>query len=293
MNRMKKPFALVIISALLLAGCTPAVSPEPYVEWPPQITAPTDPTQSTAPAEPQEDIAHSAAARMEEIENAWYVATGATLAPWCVEEGDAFTDGVRYYGTYAGFDIIFLPTAGEAITELEIEDVTFKHNNTFDIYAYRDGSFTPLQELYAGGHLSLSELRDLSLLHLTYETRLKRPGTPSITLDIQQGMKLAFLTQYVDSDDYTTKDLSVVYYGEYGGAHVGFINGIFMYTQALTSETVGGVTFRYNTGQKLQVYYEGELMGLGEAYDRGILTQDHLIALHSAYAPKDDSAVTE
>ena len=87
--------------------------------------------------------------------------------------------------------------------------------------------------------------------------------------------------------------MSVAYFGQYGEAHVGFINGIMMYTQALTSETIAGVTFRYNTGQKLLVYFEGELMRLGEAYDRGVLTQEHLIALHNAYAPKDDSFATE
>lgn len=237
------------------------------------------------------------AAKATEIENAWYTATGATLGPWCTEEENTFTDGVRYYGTYAGFQIIFRPNGDDAITNLEVEGVTFSHNTGFGLYAYQDGSFRPLQEICTVGAISSAELQELSLRHLAYETKVKRPMipslTPTITLDVQQGMKLAFLTQYVDSDDYTTKDLSVVYYGEYGGAHVGFINGIFMYTQALCSETVGGVTFRYNTGQKLLVYFEGELMRLGEAYDRGILTKEHLIALHSVYAPKDDSAATE
>ena len=106
-------------------------------------------------------------------------------------------------------------------------------------------------------------------------------------------MKLAFLRLHDTKGEYSVQDLSVTYYGEYNGAHVGFINGILMYTQALTSETVGGVTFRYNSGQKLLVYFEGELMNLGEAYDRGILTRAHLLDLRAAYAPKDDSYVTE
>lgn len=237
------------------------------------------------------------AAKAAEIENAWYTATGATLGTWCVEGEDSFTDGVRYYGSYAGFDILFRPTGDDAITDLEVEGVTFSHNTGFELYAYQDGSFMPLQEICTVGAISSAELKELSLRHLFYETRVERPmipsSTPTITMDVQQGMKVAFLQQFVTEEGHTAAELTVSYYGEYGGAHVGFINGILMYTQALTSETVGGVTFRYNTGQKLLVYYEGELMHLGEAYDRGILTQEHLTALHNVYAPKDDSLVTE
>lgn len=241
-----------------------------------------------APGPDGESNVQTTAAIMEEIENAWLATTGMPLGGWCEEDGGTLPDGARYYGTYGDYDIIFLPTGDDAITELEIEDVTFKHNITFDIYAYRDGSFTPLEEAYAGGGLTRGELRQLALRHLTYETRRVQTGSPAITQDIQQGMKLAFLQQFVAEDGHTASELTVTYYGEYDGAHVGFVHGILHYTQAFTSETVGGVTFRYSTGQKLLVFFEGELMSLAEAYESGILTQEHLRALHDAYAPKDN-----
>lgn len=307
MKHVKKIFALLTIFALLLTGCVPAVAPEPGPvhppEWPISPEDPAQPDTSSDPTVPSQsvdnaEITRLSATQMQQIENDWYTATGVSFGEWCEVDEEEFVDGVRYYGSYAGFQIIFRPTGDDAITELEVEDLTFAHNNGFEIYAYRDGTFTPLQEACEEGKLSVTELKELSLQHLAYETRAKRPMipsvTPAITLDIQQGMKQAFLRQYVNDDRWTTEDLSISSYGEYNGAYVGFINGIFMYTQAFTSETVAGVTFRYNTGQKLLVYFEGELIGLQQAYDRGALTVEALETIRDALNPmSQDNVFTE
>jgi hypothetical protein len=307
MKHVKKIFALLTIFALLLTGCVPAVAPEPGPvhppEWPISPEDPAQPDTSSDPTVPSQsvdnaEITRLSATQMQQIENDWYTATGVSFGEWCEVDEEEFVDGVRYYGSYAGFQIIFRPTGDDAITELEVEDLTFAHNNGFEIYAYRDGTFTPLQEACEEGKLSVTELKELSLQHLAYETRAKRPMipsvTPAITLDIQQGMKQAFLRQYVNDDRWTTEDLSIISYGEYNGAYVGFINGIFMYTQAFTSETVAGVTFRYNTGQKLLVYFEGELIGLQQAYDRGALTVEALETIRNTLNPmSQDNVFTE
>jgi hypothetical protein len=307
MKHVKKILALLTIFALLLTGCVPAVAPEPGPvhppEWPISPEDPARPDTSSDPTVPSQsvdnaEITRLSATQMQQIENDWYTATGVSFGEWCEVDEEEFVDGVRYYGSYAGFQIIFRPTGDDAITELEVEDLTFAHNNGFEIYAYRDGTFTPLQEACEEGKLSVTELKELSLQHLAYETRAKRPMIPSvtpvITLDIQQGMKQAFLRQYVNDDRWTTEDLSIISYGEYNGAYVGFINGIFMYTQAFTSETVAGVTFRYNTGQKLLVYFEGELIGLQQAYDRGALTVEALETIRNTLNPmSQDNVFTE
>ena len=299
MRPLKTLFYFAVIAALLFVGCVPQTPTTPNVEPSSQSTAPTNPVHptekpATTPTEPSVDtpvISVWGDSRMSEIENAWYTATGTAFGDW--EDGAAVTEGTRYYGTYNGYDILFRPTHGEAETHLCVADVSFSHWNTFEIFAYCDGSFATLEDLSASGVLSTTDIRMLSLTHLAYQGYLKDATGPMHDLDKLDQMKLAFLQQLVDDPRYTTADLSVTYYGEYSGAHVGFINGILMYTQALTSETVGGVTFRYNSGQKLLVYFEGELMNLGEAYDRGILTREHLLDLRAAYAPKDDSYVTE
>lgn len=296
MKLVKKTVAALAVSALLLTGCN-LVPPENVPTVPTKPSgAPTQPLVPTQPTQPQvgdQSMNMLSAARVSEIEDAWLLTTNVPLGEWCEDDGDSYTDGVRYYGSYGGYDILFRPTGDDAITELEVGDLTFEHRCGFEVYAYRDGSFTPLQELYSQGKLTGGHLIELAALHRAYEGRTVGALGPALTADALELMKLAFLKKYAPDGKYTTRDLTVVYYGQYGDAHVGFINGIMAYTQALTSDNIDGVIFRYNTGQKLQVYFKGELMGLGEAYDRGILTQEHLIALHKAYTPKDDNLVTE
>ena len=113
------------------------------------------------------------------------------------------------------------------------------------------------------------------------------------TTDAELLMKQAFLSVYDEKGEYSANDLSVTFYGTYGEAHVGFINGILMYTQAISTERIAGLLFRYNTGQRIQVYHNGELMPLAEAYDRGVLTQEDIATIHGKFMPKDPSFATE
>ena len=106
-------------------------------------------------------------------------------------------------------------------------------------------------------------------------------------------MKLVFLEKYAPNGKYTTQDLTVVYYGQYGDAHVGFINGIMAYTQALTSDNIDGVIFRYNSGQKLQVVHEGELLSLKAAYEQGLLTREDLIAIRNDLNPQGNENLVD
>lgn len=290
MKFVKKTVATVAISALLLTGCT--VMPpdtDPTVPTNPSAA----PTQPTVPQVGDQSMNLLTAARVGEIENAWYLATSAPLGDWCEQGDNNYTDGVRYYGTYDGYDILFRPTGDDAITQLEVEDVTFEHRRGFEIYAYRDGSFTPIKELASQGKLTGGTLTELLTLHRSYEGRAAGTQGPTLTADTLELMKLAFLKKHDPHGEYTTRDLTVLYYGQFGQAHVGFINGILMYTQALTSDNIDGVIFRYTTGQKLQVVCEGQLMSLKEAYEQGLLTRDDLIAIRNDLNPQQDNAVSK
>ena len=107
MKFVKKTVATVAISALLLTGCT--VMPpdtDPTVPTNPSAA----PTQPTVPQVGDQSMNLLTAARVGEIEDAWYLATSAPLGDWCEEGDNNYTDGVRYYGTYDGYDILFRPT---------------------------------------------------------------------------------------------------------------------------------------------------------------------------------------
>ena len=293
MNAMKKIIAILATTAICFSGCASLNVTEPTIpdEIPLNTTAPTVIEGN------QEIPVTDLAAKLSEIENAWYVATGASLGSWCVDEDDELIDGVRYYGTFDGYDIFFRPNGDDAVTQLMIEDVQFEYRIGFEIYAYRDGNFITLQELYAQGGLTKMNLLSLRIAHGRFELH-SGPVIPTYndavdTTDAELLMKQAFLSVYDEKGEYSLHDLSVTFYGTYGDAHVGFINGILMYTQAISTESVGGVMFRYSTGQRIQVCHNGELMSLLEAYNRGILTDDDLLTIHEKFAPKDSSFATE
>lgn len=277
---MKKIIAVLCFAVLLFTGCEAAV--------PTQNSTTTLAGVVTSPATTGETVLWK-----QEIEEAWYAAHNAELGPWYTAADGEVDDGVRHYGTYDGYDVIYLPTFDDAITQKQIGNVVFKNNYTFELYAYRDGLFYDLKQAYEEGLLNDVMLQQIAQIHAQFQTGLfPTLDEEVISGDVAARMKAAFLRQYVKEDGWSEKDLTIISYGEYDGAYVAFISGIFDYTQAFTSEKVGDLTFHYHTGQKLLVFYDDELMQLTDAYKRGILTDDSLLSLHKRFH-KDDSLVTE
>lgn len=101
----------------------------------------------------------------------------------------------------------------------------------------------------------------------------------------EEGLKQAFLEKYVRDPAYTAADLRVEYIAMCDGYCAVYVHGALDYTQAEDAETVGGVTFRYPTGQHLLVYDEtdGGLYSLQEALDGQVLDGAGLEKIHEAH----------
>lgn len=101
----------------------------------------------------------------------------------------------------------------------------------------------------------------------------------------EAGVKKAFLEQYVKDASYTAGDLSVEYVGKYAEFDAVYVHGVLAYTQAEDQETVGGVIFRYPTGQHLLIYSHenGRLYTLQEAWDKEVLNATKLRAVYRAH----------
>lgn len=99
------------------------------------------------------------------------------------------------------------------------------------------------------------------------------------------GVKRAFLEQYVQDASYTAGDLLVEYVGKYDGFDAVYVHGALDYTQAYSQETVGGVTFRYPTGQHLLIYshWNGKLYTLQEAWEKQVLDSTGLQKVYLAH----------
>lgn len=279
MIQMKKWIAAVSVAALLVSGCAAGKNDNKNLQAPTNNPAPTQ----TKPA----DTDQLTEEKKQEIEQIWVATLGQTN--WYSEESGQPVDGLRYYGSYDGFDVLFSATDSATATSQQIGNAEFAHNGSFVLYAYADGQLRPLDEVFDEGLITEEALSLIATLHEQYQRKLYPLfAHPSVNGEIIQQMKLAFLKQFITEPGWTTGDLTVVYYGEYDGAHVGFINGILNYTQAFWTDTVGGISFHYRTGQMLLVFFEGELMDLQEAYERDIMTKESLIALHKAYSGQQD-----
>lgn len=100
---------------------------------------------------------------------------------------------------------------------------------------------------------------------------------------VEEAIKTAYYQKY-QQDGCLMEDLSVRYYGEYDGCHVAFIDGgPYDYRTVLTEDVIAGYTFTYNNSHKLDVYRDGEILTLAEAYEAGWLTEEAVAQLHADY----------
>ena len=80
--------------------------------------------------------------------------------------------GLRYYGTFNGYQIIFcakeplLHVPGVADSSVLIGGWSFTYPETFFLFAYRDGTAVLLQDAYRDGWISYEQLR---LIHQCYD----------------------------------------------------------------------------------------------------------------------------
>ncbi len=115
------------------------------------------------------------------------------------------------------------------------------------------------------------------------------PPLPDFADDLNLAMREAYAQLYgkdVGEMFSGTADEVYVetYFGGFGKNHVAFIGSKwFMYSQALWSETLMGLQFRYSDGQKLNVYRDGQMLTLSEAVENGWFTQEELEQLHAVY----------
>ncbi len=88
------------------------------------------------------------------------------------------------------------------------------------------------------------------------------------------------------------------YYGNHSGCEVAYFSDYILEdTLAYETHIIAGYVFEYTTGRQIQVYKDGEVYDLTEAYDNGLLTAEDIykIAIHRGTSPvntndRDDSA---
>ena len=96
----------------------------------------------------------------EEIEQHW----GKTL--WYEQN---HTYGVRYYGTEDGYVFLFSHANAQwAVTKI-IGEYEFTHSSDFNLFAYKDGTFHKIEDLYKEDVLSKECIKNIYSAHCAYE----------------------------------------------------------------------------------------------------------------------------
>lgn len=108
--------------------------------------------------------------------------------------------------------------------------------------------------------------------------------TPVLSTEAESNIKSYYIVQNGDSPEFDEATLRLEYYGEYCGAYVYFVDcNLWEYPGIEMTDDVAGLEFYYTSGQKLEVFKDGQVLKLADAYEAGWLTAESVAALHAYY----------
>lgn len=102
-----------------------------------------------------------------------------------------------------------------------------------------------------------------------------------------------YRNQYWKNSEITVDQLAFDSYGTYDGCAVGYIDGPFGTTAAISYERVGTFTFRYPSGEKMKAYKSGIWMSMADAYDNGWLDDDAVEQIWQKHKQKHEMLYSE
>ena len=153
---MKKWLALVVSVLICLQLCACELPQEP-----------TEPTEQTGI---YTDVLTEEMAN--EIEQAWLRENKHGLQWYLTDDGEVIPDGVRYYGTYNGYSILFVEGNLTVMGGYQVGDAVFRHSSSFTLLSYYDGEFLELRDVYAAGGITDEDLMLIKQKHVDVQKSL-------------------------------------------------------------------------------------------------------------------------
>ena len=179
----------------------------------------------------------------------------------------------RCYGNFDGVYVIFADKkfkVWEPKTTVDIVNgITFVYPNENKLQVCANGTFYSLNEAFEKKILSEAELNEVYHVY-TMESQIKNE----------------FLAKYGhEFPDMVAEDKEVIVKFEKisGDVYVAVIASQCFDNTKSSSETVNGITFTWEQQYDIHVYFHGEFLTLSEAYQRGLITAEQLIEVHSSY----------
>lgn len=109
------------------------------------------------------------------IETDWYDQTG-EIVTWFDKDAEKLDyEAIRYYGYFSGYLVLFKHVGWDLEYEcaLEVAGQRFVHDEMFEIYAYKDGSFLELQSAYESEKLTFPDVAIIAEIHGEFEEYIK------------------------------------------------------------------------------------------------------------------------
>lgn len=168
-------------------------------------------------------------------------------------------------------------TAAIEHAQIQRSYVMYEHAQIED----NDGEWYYEVKFYHSGYFYTYEINLTSAEVLHWEKEEEQSVDMTISEEDSRGIRYKFLELFAGEDsetNYTVDDLSLQNFGVYDGAMIVLIVGFE--TGSIDTEYVASLAFQYADGQRLYALYEDQILGLGEAYDYGLLDYEDIATIH-------------
>jgi len=179
-----------------------------------------------------------------------------------------------YYGIYDGYVVFMVEGMLPMVYDVTIGGEQFYHHQLITIVAYKDGTFTRLEDLYAEGKISDEAIKKIAAYHREFndiDYYMIHDFRTSIPNDLEAP---AFDDETIGKikdawSDGERAPEHIVPYGQYGDCYVFALDRSLKY---YTDKTFGDTVFRGYTPGYIFVYRDGEIMTLDAAFDGGYIS---------------------
>lgn len=89
-------------------------------------------------------------------------------SPNFANDDDDTIAGMQYYGTYNGYTVLFSSGMLAVLSEFQIGSYTFKWGSNCNLYAYKDGEFHQLSQVYEAGGITDQQIGEIAAAHKAY-----------------------------------------------------------------------------------------------------------------------------
>lgn len=308
----KKPavwlIALAVIASIVIAVCfltDPITEAEGTEESQTQSETPSDEISENEASQPsEEDVFDPLKAQAQlsnetrlKIERAWKSKYG-SFQWW---NGTMFTGSVRCYGTYGECVVLFEATQLPIFSKVTVAGHAFSMPTSFTLAVFYDNQLIDLADAYEEGLLTEEQIAQIVSIHQKSQFYVNQnqhaippaqqesfvllePPSEAVVKEINSALQEKFSITREPKWFNGDKGKCVRYYGTYGDCVVIFTSD---YDPMFDEERIigaGGYVFYHGRQFSIEVFHNGELIFLPDAYENGLLSEEQLaeIAVYHA-----------